>query len=264
MTIVVSRSPLLGLSGVRWVCLGLLPRADSIAHIATILRQRAVQDRAACDQLAALCADLPLALDIATRKLAARPELPLRRAIDLLREPDAALDWLRVGDLSVRETLDEVYAQLDEAARALLGGLARPGDSRASGWPRRPLAAPPGEEDCYEQLAVAGMLRRGEPQGTYRIDPLVGAYVSDLARRPGVPTHRPATLRVLPFHPPHTRPVPVSVSPALSGIDRHVLPTLPVNRDAPFTGKSGNLPRNGSLAGRRAACRDRAAKAEPR
>jgi hypothetical protein len=185
VTILVSRAPLLGLSGVRRVRLNVLSRCDSIAHINRLLPRRARQDPVACDQLAALCADLPLALDIATRKLAARPELPLRRVVDWLREPHAALDWLRLGDLSVGDMLDAVYGQLDDAAQALLIRLARRNGDRPTPSPGQGLiVAPPGEEDHYEQLAEAGMLRWGTSPGTYRVDPLVRAFVSVLVRQP--------------------------------------------------------------------------------
>jgi hypothetical protein len=208
VTIVVGRAPLFGLSGVRRIRLDVLSRPDSVAHIATVLPQRAQEDPAACDQLAALCADLPLALDIATRKLAARPELTLRHGVNRLREPRARLDWLRVGDLSVREMLNAAYARLDDAARALLYRLARQcGDLSATGSTRRTMAAPPGEEDYYEQLAEAGMLRWGQYSGTYYLDPLVRAFVSDPSRCPAaVPLNalRPHARPLHALHPPVT------------------------------------------------------------
>jgi hypothetical protein len=184
VTIVVCRAPLHGLSGVRRIRVDVLPRADSVAYIAGVLPRRAREEPAMCDQLAALCADLPFALDVATRKLAARPALSLHRAVDRLRVPHKMLDWLRIGDLSVRELLDTVYAQLDDAARALLCHLARSGgDLLAPGCVHRAIVAPPGDDDQYEQLAEAGMLRWGASPGTYRVDPLVRAFVSDLFRQ---------------------------------------------------------------------------------
>jgi hypothetical protein len=207
VTIVVGRAPLLGLNGVRRIRLDVLSRADSVAHIAGVLPQRAREDPAACDQIAALCADLPLALDIATRKLAARPQLSLRRVADRLGEPHALLEWLRIGDLSVREVLDAVYAQLDDAARAFLYRLVRQGgDHCVLGAGHRAMVAPPGEEDQYEQLAESGMLRWGDVPGTYRVDPLIRAFMSDLARHPGAMHRRLPEQHALAFHTLH-RPV---------------------------------------------------------
>jgi len=204
VTIVVGREPLLGLSGVRRIRLGVLSRADSVAHIASVLPRRAQEDPAACDQIAALCGDLPLALDIATRKLAARPELSLRHVVERLREPRTVLDWLRIGDLSVREMLDTVYAQLDDASRTLLCRLARQGGARTgSHFEHRAILAPAGEEDHFEQLAEAGMLRWETSSGMYRVDPLVGAFVADLDRQPGVSHRRVIGPHPLPFHTLH-------------------------------------------------------------
>ena len=208
VTIVVGRAPLLGLSGVRRIRLGVLSRADSVAHIASVLPRRAQQDPAACDQIAALCGDLPLALDIATRKLAARPELSLRRVVERLREPHTVLDWLRIGDLSMREMLDTVYAQLDDASRTLLCRLARQGGARTGAhFEHRAILAPPGEEDHFEQLAEAGMLRWETASGMYRVDPLVSAFVADLDRQPGVSHRRVIGPHPLPFHTLHNSSV---------------------------------------------------------
>ena len=215
VTIVVGRAPLLGLSGVRQIRLGVLAfRADSVAHIASVLPRRAQEDPTACDQIAALCGDLPLALDIATRKLAARPELSLRRVVERLRDPHTVLDWLRIGDLSVREMLDTVYAQLDDASRALLCRLARQGGLRqgvarmgAHNDAQRTILAPPGEEDHFEQLAEVGMLRWETATGMYRVDPLVSAFVSDLVGQPGVSHRRVIGPHPLPFHTLHNTAV---------------------------------------------------------
>ncbi len=98
---------------------------DSIAMIIAAVGDPAKTDPHACDRLAELCGDLPLALDIAARKLAARPDIPLRRITGRLGEPRALLDWLCIEDLSVRESLNSAYLQLHDLARALLHRLAR-------------------------------------------------------------------------------------------------------------------------------------------
>jgi DNA polymerase III delta prime subunit len=200
ITVMVGRAPLLGLSGVHRVRLDVFSRSDSVAYIARLLPQRALDDPAACDQLAALCADLPFALDIATRRLAARPQLSLRSVIGRLQEPRALLDWLSIGDLSVREMLDTGYAQLDDASRTLLGRLVRRDGALAAG---RLVSAPPGDEDRYEQLAESGLLRWEQPAGTYRADTLTRAFITDLARSPSsvhrrIPAQSPLEFHTLP------------------------------------------------------------------
>jgi hypothetical protein len=192
VTIVVSRSALLGLRDVSRVRLDVLPRADSIAMIAAAVPDRVQADPDECDRLAELCGDLPLALDIAARKLVARPNVPLRRITTRLAEPGALLDWLRVGDLSVRESLNSAYVQLGDPARALLRRLALLSAERsllwASGCDLGPAAPVEDElvdgepvEELAEELAEAGMLRRRVHPGEYRLDPLIQAFVVDQA-----------------------------------------------------------------------------------
>ncbi|GJF27726.1 hypothetical protein KNE206_04260 [Kitasatospora sp. NE20-6] len=187
VTVVVGRAALLGLRGVRRLRLDVLPRADSIAMITAGVPDRAEAEPGECDRLAALCGDLPLALDIATRRLAARPGLPLRLVTGWLREPGAALDWLRIGDLSVRDSLLSAYFGLDDRARDLLDRLAGPAPERPG--PQAGGSAVLVEDELLEELADAGMLRRGRGSGVYRMDPLVRALVADPApyRLPAAP-----------------------------------------------------------------------------
>lgn len=93
----------------------------------------AVPDQAsrdACAELAELCGDLPLALDIAARKLAPHPELNLCERVARLRSPQYLLGWLRLGDLAVGEALACAHTLLSEPAAALLSHLAE----SASPW----------------------------------------------------------------------------------------------------------------------------------
>jgi hypothetical protein len=183
-TIVVGRPALLGLRDVHRIRLGLLPRADSVALIARGLPERTESDPASADRLAELCGDLPLALDIATRKLLAHPEMSLRWAVSRLGRPAALLDWLSVGDLSMREVVDEAYGRLGRDAVQLLERLALMPEMelRADG----PILA--GADRLIDELVDAGMLRPTERLGAYRLDPLARACVAgrdpalDLAR----------------------------------------------------------------------------------
>lgn len=182
VTIVVSRNPLLGLRDVRRIRLDVLPRTESIAMIAAVVGDRAEADPQACDRLVELCGDLPLALDIAARKLAAQPDIPLRRVTSRLERPRALLDWLSIGDLSVRESLSSAYQQLDDLARALLHRLVRQCADEPLVWAHGPGPGPAAlmVGELVEELAAAGMLRPGDRPGTYRLDPLICAFVADL------------------------------------------------------------------------------------
>ncbi|KND42888.1 AfsR family transcriptional regulator [Streptomyces stelliscabiei] len=194
-TVVVSRSSLLGLRDVQRVRLEPLPRADSVALIARGLPERAQADPASADRLAELCGDLPLALDIATRKLLARPELSLRGAVGRLDRPEALLDWLSVGDLSLREILNSAHVQLGDPASDLLDRLVNLPQPELRG--DESILA--GADQLIDELVEAGMLRTTERFGSYRLDPLARAFVADRD-----PAHNLLPRRSVPF--PRIRP----------------------------------------------------------
>lgn len=187
-TLVSSRKPLLGLDGVRRINLHALPRADSIAMITAAVPERADAQPQECDRLAGLCDDLPLALDIALRRLAARPDLPLRAVSAKLARGDSALDWLCVGDLSLRESLDSAYQEVSDVAKILLGRIARLRfrfdlDSVMHNGC-----------EAAEELTEAGLLHRGDRPGTYRVERLVRAFASQMPAPPD--DHALRSLRV--------------------------------------------------------------------
>lgn len=193
ITILVSRVQLLGLRDVRRVRLDVLPRRDSIAMIMAAVPDRMAADPDAGDRLAELCGDLPLALDIALRKLVAWPDLPLRRVISRLAEPGAILDWLRAGDLSVRESLSSAYLGLSNPARTLLRRLALLPAGTPLIW-SDPVV--PAADELVEELTEAGMLRRGDGPGGCRMDALVRTFVLGAAprSRQQTPLPRPVAL----------------------------------------------------------------------
>jgi Helix-turn-helix domain/NB-ARC domain len=195
VTILVSRRPLLGLRDVRRVRLDVLSRNDSLAMIMAAVPDRMAADPAAGEQLAELCGDLPLALDIALRKLVAWPDLPLRRVIGRLAGPGATLDWLRAGDLCVGESLSSAYLGLSDPARAALQRLALLPAGAPLVW-ADPVV--PAVDKLVEELTEAGMLRRGNRPGGYRMDALVRAFVLGMA-----PQSKQMTM-------PRSRPVPLA------------------------------------------------------
>ncbi|MFI0370657.1 hypothetical protein ACH35V_22550 [Actinomadura sp. 1N219] len=175
--IVVSRNPLLGLRDVRRVRLDVLPRDDSVTMITDALADRVTADLVDCDRLAELCGDLPLAIDIAVRKLAARPDVPLARIIGRLTDRGALLDWLRIGDVSVSDLLRSAYLQLGGAARTLLHELAHRSPGEPAGRADDLTSTAPIGDEVVDELAAAGLLRHDGRAGAYRLDPLVRAFV---------------------------------------------------------------------------------------
>ncbi|TMR06517.1 hypothetical protein ETD83_04050 [Actinomadura soli] len=175
--IVVSRNPLLGLRDVRRMRLDVLPREDSVTMISDALSDRVAADLVDCSRFAELCGDLPLAIDIAVRKLVARPDVPLVRLIRRLTDRGTLLDWLRIGDVSVADLLRSAYLQLGGAAQTLLHELAhRSPEEPACRADDLAATAPIGEE-LVDELAAAGLLRHDDRVGAYRLDPLVRAFV---------------------------------------------------------------------------------------
>ncbi len=155
-TLLVSRKRLLGLRDVDRLQLTPLSRGDSIAMITAALPHLAVTAGQDCARLAELCGDLPLALDLAIRKIASRPHLTLRRVVEEWRLNDNTVDWLSVGDLSMRYSLESAYRTLSPPARELLHQLARTP-------PGSPGSLPPGEDELAEEIADAGLLSHADP-----------------------------------------------------------------------------------------------------
>ncbi|WP_431937430.1 hypothetical protein [Micromonospora sp. RP3T] len=172
----VSRNRLLGLRDVRRLQVRPLARTDSLAMIESALPLTVTAEPDDLDRLAAACGDLPLALDIALRRIALRPHTVLRQVVDGWHRGGDVLSWLRIGDLSMREYLRSAYLALSQPAQILLHWLAPVAADAVS-----PL--PPEDDELVDELVDAGLLSN-TPSGCaeLRLSPLVRAFVSDTAR----------------------------------------------------------------------------------
>lgn len=188
MLVTIRRRPV-GLDRSR--CLPVLPLPEAVA--AELLASYAGAGRTAPDpdtlrRLARACDGLPLALRICAERLARRPDLPAELLVTYLeRRP---LDGLRLGDLSIRDSLAAEHQAVGEqdpvAARTLplLGGL----EAAATITPEE-LSIPLREEPsrifyALEELVDAWLAVSPNP-GHYRTTGLVRAYAADLAPAPG-------------------------------------------------------------------------------
>ncbi|MEV7090932.1 tetratricopeptide repeat protein [Streptomyces sp. NPDC093085] len=110
------RLPGLRLDGARFHSLGVLGAAAGVELLTQgIGAERVARELVAAQRVVALCAGLPLALCLASARLASRPRQPLESlAQALAREADrlAALDVAGEGDTTVRNALDVSYAAL--------------------------------------------------------------------------------------------------------------------------------------------------------
>ncbi len=130
LVVVTSRNELSGLAasdGVTRLALDVLARPDAVALLDRVAGPRLVEARAQdIDALAALCADLPLALRVVANHLVARPDATVPDILDELTDEGYRLDALATDEeaTSVRAVFALSYHALKpEAARAfrLLG-----------------------------------------------------------------------------------------------------------------------------------------------
>ncbi len=124
LVVVTSRSQLSGLAttnGARLVSLDVLTHTEAMRLVAArIGSTRTAAEPAAIEEIAALCACLPLALAVAAARAAASPRFPLTTLAAELRRAADRLDALDSGDpaVSVRAVFSWSYRQLsDDAAR---------------------------------------------------------------------------------------------------------------------------------------------------
>ncbi|MGX1914161.1 ATP-binding protein [Streptomyces phaeochromogenes] len=133
LVVVTSRWRLTGLriDGAGFHSLDVLPpHAAEELLIRGIGRDRVEGDPAAARRVVSLCAGLPLAVCVASARLAARPRQPLRAMADALARPGDRLAVLTVdGETAVRGALDDSYESLPVPAARLyrrLGHLPLP------------------------------------------------------------------------------------------------------------------------------------------
>jgi tetratricopeptide (TPR) repeat protein/transcriptional regulator with XRE-family HTH domain len=185
VAVVTSRDALAGLvaaDGAWRLDLDVLPLADAVGLLRSLIGPRADQDPGAVAELAGLCARLPLALRIAAELAAARPAVPLAELVaeleagrlDLLDAGEDRADVRTVFSGSCRQLPDDVAgafaliglhpgADLDVHAAAALTGT-------SAGQARRALS----------RLQRASLLQVAGP-GRYGMHDLLRAYAREQA-----------------------------------------------------------------------------------
>ncbi|MET7297495.1 tetratricopeptide repeat protein [Embleya sp. NPDC005575] len=127
VTVVTSRSRLSGLlvNGGVPVHLEPLERQAAVELLAATMNDHRVrQEPVQAGELVDLCARLPLAVQVAAARLAARPNRPITTMVRALADERGRLDALALdGDHTVRAALDVSYRDLPEAASLLYRGL---------------------------------------------------------------------------------------------------------------------------------------------
>jgi hypothetical protein len=203
--LITSRRVLVALESAVHVHLEVLSSNESVG----LLRRLAGGERVAVELTAARtiaqqCGFLPLALRIASARLAARPSWPLHALAEQLADERRRLDRLQLGDLAVRASFQLSYdALLDAeggplAARAfrllgLLDGLDVSIPVVAALVDRSPATVEP----VLERLVDAQMLESPVP-GRYRMHDLLRLFAREQAhQRERVAARRAALRRAL-------------------------------------------------------------------
>jgi tetratricopeptide (TPR) repeat protein len=203
LVLITSRSQLSGLAaadGARLLTLDVLSHAEAVQLLTARLgAARAAAEPAAVDQIASLCACLPLALAVAAARAAAHPRFPLAALAEELAGKAGRLDALDAGDptTSVRAVFSWSYEQLSaEAARMfrLLGIHPGPDISVPPTASLAGIAAPQARRLLCE-LARAHLITEHLP-GRYAFHDLLRAYAAEQAHHTDTDRHE-ATGRVL-------------------------------------------------------------------
>ncbi|MEU0478267.1 BTAD domain-containing putative transcriptional regulator [Streptosporangium sp. NPDC006013] len=159
LTLVTSRSPLLGLEAARACELDVFDPGESVAMLARVVgEQRVRAEPQAAARIAALCGGLPLALRIAGSRLARRPDWTLKHLAGRLEDERGRLDELSAGDLAVRSSLALGYHALSDRERLLLRRLGALSAPDFAPWAASAVLGAPADR-LLEALAEAGLLQ---------------------------------------------------------------------------------------------------------
>jgi DNA-binding SARP family transcriptional activator/tetratricopeptide (TPR) repeat protein len=205
MVLVTSRSQLGGLAaadGARLISLDVLSQDEAVDMLTARLgAARAAAEPDATDEIASLCARLPLALAVAAARAAARPGFPLAAVAAELADAAGRLDALDAGDpaASVRAVFFWSTRQLSaESARIFrLLGLHPGPDITATATASLAAIAETDARRLLQGLARAHLIAEHVP-GRYALHDLLRAYAAEQAHaHHNQDDRREATGRVL-------------------------------------------------------------------
>ncbi|MCL9757976.1 BTAD domain-containing putative transcriptional regulator [Frankia sp. AiPa1] len=170
--LVTSRTRLQGLAMPCWVVDVLIPD-DAVELLEKVVGAARVgaEEKAARD-IVGLCGYLPLAIQIAGRKLAAHPHWRLSRIVTRLGVERDRLTWLELGDLEIRASFRLSYDGRRPDEQRAFRLLSLPAVNDFTAWAAAAVLAVEVDEaeDVLDRLADAQLLeRRGlDPTGTER------------------------------------------------------------------------------------------------
>jgi tetratricopeptide (TPR) repeat protein len=183
--LVTSRQLLATLAGVRVLHLDVLPHEQAVELLGRIVGQQRINaEPQAAAEVVGWCGYLPLAIQIAGARLAARPTWPIRQLARRLADATRRLDELVAGNLGVRASFDVSLHSLhdspdpvDQAAARAFGLLGLPDgpDLGVAGASRLLEESDTTAEALLERLVDAHLVQSPRP-GRYQFHDLMRLY----------------------------------------------------------------------------------------
>ncbi|MFC0842597.1 BTAD domain-containing putative transcriptional regulator [Streptomyces noboritoensis] len=200
--LITSRTLLTQLPGARHIDLDVLSPAEARELFTGIVgRQRVQREPGEADAILDCCGNLPLAIRIASGKLTGRPAWSLRVLRERIEDESRRLAELRIGDLSVRASVELSLRLLSADAVRALSLLGLLGAYTLPGWVVGPLLDRADGEEVLDTLVDASLVRLtatdalGEPR--YRLHDLIRTCAVEIAAPLPTADKRAAIIRVL-------------------------------------------------------------------
>ncbi|MFJ8023630.1 BTAD domain-containing putative transcriptional regulator [Streptomyces sp. NPDC096311] len=200
--LITSRTLLTQLPGARHIDLDVLSPAEARELFTGIVgRRRVEREPGEAEAILDCCGSLPLAIRIASGKLTGRPAWSLRVLRERIEDESRRLAELRIGDLSVRASVELSLRLLPADAVRALSLLGLLGAYTLPGWVVGPLLDRSDGEEVLDTLVDASLVRLtatdalGEPR--YRLHDLIRTCAVEIAAPLPTEDKRDAIIRVL-------------------------------------------------------------------
>jgi DNA-binding SARP family transcriptional activator len=220
LVIVTSRSQLPGLAaaeGAHMLMLNVLSPAEARQMLSARLGDRAAAEQDTVDEIARLCARLPLALAIAAAHAAARPRLALADLAEMLGDERKRLDALDSGDpaMNVRAVFSWSVRWLSSEAAQMfcLLGLHPGPDFTVSAAASLAAIAPSAAARALRELEAQNLITERLP-GRYSLHDLLRTYASERAGGIDEEARRAAVGRILDHYLHTARTAALLLNPA--------------------------------------------------
>ncbi|MFD9795843.1 BTAD domain-containing putative transcriptional regulator [Streptomyces sp. NPDC059070] len=199
--LITSRTLLTQLPGAQHIDLDVLSPAEARELFTGIVGRRAEREPAEADAILNCCGNLPLAIRIASGKLTGRPAWSLRVLRERIEDESRRLAELRIGDLSVRASVELSLRLLPADAVRALGLLGLLGAHTLPGWVVGPLLDRSDGDEVLDTLVDASLVRLtatdaiGQPR--YRLHDLIRTCAVESAAPLPTADKQDAIIRVL-------------------------------------------------------------------